>query len=285
MFELRKVAFDDYVMQLKLGNDIFQNPDLVAKIGEQYFTWKTAVPIIMASVLYGRPLPNDVIREKGKSVNLSSNQINAQMETSDPDTNSIDQRKNTSWWPFGSKGGNGSAAGQEGQVQEKSSPDRDIAAAFAAAAGSSGAEVESAHGQVTSTPQGNSEPTSEANKADQVDNRSCHIIIEQQIGGIDSSKNSDPIAISPPTTELSIIMTEESAEMAIEKVSSVVETGASLLGTTPSRPSRNNVDVSTSSDGSNHGPITNENITGKFKKTLRLSTDCIVSTSHTNVNS
>ena len=52
LFELRKVAFDDYAMQLKMGNNIFDNPDLVLRIGDHFYNWKTACPIIMLSLIH-----------------------------------------------------------------------------------------------------------------------------------------------------------------------------------------------------------------------------------------
>ena len=63
LFELQKVPFDDFTMLFKIGNNPFENQNLVVRIGDQYYDWKAACPIIMSMALYERSFPNDITKE------------------------------------------------------------------------------------------------------------------------------------------------------------------------------------------------------------------------------
>ena len=63
LFEAAIVSYDDFAMRLRNGDqDFFENPNLVVRIGDQYYTWKAACPIVMSAVLYGRSLPSDLVK-------------------------------------------------------------------------------------------------------------------------------------------------------------------------------------------------------------------------------
>jgi phosphatidate phosphatase LPIN len=62
---------------------LFNCPDLVVRIGEQYYKWSAACPIIMSTILYGRTLPSDLVevirgsyQEPKKSLELDVIEIN-----------------------------------------------------------------------------------------------------------------------------------------------------------------------------------------------------------------
>jgi len=62
LFESGKLSFDDFAERLKIRQlNLFTNPNLVVRIGDQYFTWESACPIIMSRVLYGRSLPSELV--------------------------------------------------------------------------------------------------------------------------------------------------------------------------------------------------------------------------------
>ncbi len=65
LFEQSLLSYDDFAMRLQNGEDLFANPDLVVRLGEQYYTWSSACPIIMSAVLYGRALPSDLVKVDG----------------------------------------------------------------------------------------------------------------------------------------------------------------------------------------------------------------------------
>ena len=49
LFESGKLSFDDFTERLKIKElNVFNNPNLVVRIGDQYFTWESACPIIMS---------------------------------------------------------------------------------------------------------------------------------------------------------------------------------------------------------------------------------------------
>ena len=294
LFELHKVAFDDFAMQCKMGNTLFENEDLVVKIGEQYYDWKTASSIIMCSHLYGRCLPSDVIEEmknRGRSMQKNQEVISATNEATNLNTeaNSNEQGKNTSWWPFGLKGNTEESMAQDSR--DKGSPDRDIAAAFAAAAGATEINECNAKVPTTSTPevktehgQNTADKSSQISESeDQVDNKSQQLISEQETSKIslDQGSISDPLLNEKSASTIIDMENTGSANFhpsnLVEKVSSSAQTGESLLRTPPRIP-RIDANVSTSSGTShNDDVLKRENIVGKFKKSLRLPTESIVS--------
>merc|ERR1711953_559800 len=88
LFEQSKVSFDDFVIRIEEKPDLLQDPSLVIKIADHYYTWEKAAPIIMSHVLYGRALPQDLLEKlKGspKSKDLAEG------------------GRKSSWWPFGSR--------------------------------------------------------------------------------------------------------------------------------------------------------------------------------------
>ena len=65
------------------NENVFTNPDLVVRIGDQYYTWSAACPIVMSAVLYGRGLPSDLVKvikasyqeDRSSSKRLSSGEV------------------------------------------------------------------------------------------------------------------------------------------------------------------------------------------------------------------
>ena len=71
LFESGKLSFDDFTERLKVKNlDIFSNPNLVVRIGDQFFKWEAACPIIMSRVLFGRSLPSELVDVIAASVTV-----------------------------------------------------------------------------------------------------------------------------------------------------------------------------------------------------------------------
>merc|ERR1711988_1178437 len=88
LFEQSKVSFDDFVIRIEEKPDLLQDPSLVIKIADHYYTWEKAAPIIMSHVLYGRALPQDLL-EKWKGSPKSKDLAEG--------------GRKSSWWPFGSR--------------------------------------------------------------------------------------------------------------------------------------------------------------------------------------
>ena len=63
LFESGKLSYDDFAARMKIHKDhnLFANPNLVVRIGDQYFRWDAACPVIMSRVLYGRSLPSELV--------------------------------------------------------------------------------------------------------------------------------------------------------------------------------------------------------------------------------
>ena len=94
LFEQSLLSYDDFVMTLKNNEDIFSNPDLVVRIGDKYYTWSAACPVIMSGVLYGRALPSELV----KAIQGSFPQ-----ETRSKESSPNSKAARSSWWPFGSR--------------------------------------------------------------------------------------------------------------------------------------------------------------------------------------
>ncbi len=114
LFEQGLISYDDFEMHLRnpeTRKSLFSNPDLVARIGDTYYKFPDAVPVIMSAVLYGRRLPPE-LAPKGVTVTSTDKKasgtpdadldveaaFSASRETS-PNTKSA----RSSWWPFGSR--------------------------------------------------------------------------------------------------------------------------------------------------------------------------------------
>lgn len=99
LFEQSLISFDDFVIRLKNEDDLFSNPNLVVRIGQQYFTWQAACPIIMSSVLYGRSLPSDLV----KIIEGSFQDMTLTSKDASPNGKAAAAKSSSSWWPFGSR--------------------------------------------------------------------------------------------------------------------------------------------------------------------------------------
>lgn len=57
------VTYDDFCDD---PGRVLSSPDLVVRLGGRYYNWATAVPHLMALMLFQRPLPvvSDALREK-----------------------------------------------------------------------------------------------------------------------------------------------------------------------------------------------------------------------------
>lgn len=86
LFEQSKISFDDFVIHMEENPNILTNPSLVVRIGDSYYKWETAAPIIMSHVLYSRSLPQNLIDK---------------LKGSKPSSKASDRK--SSWWPFGSR--------------------------------------------------------------------------------------------------------------------------------------------------------------------------------------
>ncbi len=110
LFEQGLISFDDFEMHLRnpstaVHKDLFSNPDLVVRIGERYYRWPDAVPVVMSVVLYGRPLPPE-LADKGAKVMPPpppSTEASLAADAAGKEEGlSPNSKKSSSWWPFGS---------------------------------------------------------------------------------------------------------------------------------------------------------------------------------------
>jgi phosphatidate phosphatase LPIN len=109
LFEQGLLSYDDYVLRLR-DTDLFTHPDLVVRIGNKYYTWQAASPIIMSVALYGQKLPNELVEDKESKAGASS---------SSPSSGSKQPpSRSSSWWPFGSRKPDGRGAGGEPRIPE-----------------------------------------------------------------------------------------------------------------------------------------------------------------------
>ena len=276
-----------------MGNNPFENQDLVVRVGEQYYNWKAACPIMMSILLYGRSFPSEILEDLGDCIWPGQKKVESSLEPSE-DTNlpsesiTNEQGKPSSWWPlFGSKGST------EGSIQitdVNGNSDQDLGTAVATAFGA----TESVEGEETLTPKCSNndiETVSEvAEKSvqiisnnDQVDNKSQQMINEPEAIEMNLAQDLDSDGFKTNKTTSVIIdiegnsPTNEDISTDIQKEPSGAQTSESLPKTPPRIP-RLDVNVSSSSEASHIDDVLRrENIFGKFKKTLRLSSDSIVS--------
>ncbi|XP_059086494.1 phosphatidate phosphatase LPIN3-like isoform X1 [Tigriopus californicus] len=103
IFEQSVLSFDDFVMRLRNKQDVFADPNLVVRIGEQYYTWQSACPMIMSAVLFGRTLPSDLV----DYIRGSYQEIRT--KESSPNSKSA---RTSSWWPFGRRMPNDEGTGE-----------------------------------------------------------------------------------------------------------------------------------------------------------------------------
>ena len=111
-----------------MNKNPFDDPNLVVRIQDQYYNWKAAFPIIMSMALYQRSFPTDITNEMGGSMWSSQKQekLSNQVESAENE-----QGKQSSWWPFSSKGNNSEP--ELPKTDLSSGADQDIATAVATA--------------------------------------------------------------------------------------------------------------------------------------------------------
>ena len=296
LFELQKVPFDDFTMLFKIGNNPFENQNLVVRIGDQYYDWKAACPIILSVILYGRTFPNEISTDTGKCI-WSSQKKQTSFQVGDASAQTAEsgenqQDKASSWWPFGSKAGAEDSLKPE--IQGDGSSNDDIAEAVATAFGATEViknEVQPASDSKMENEQegllqeDDEEVLQEVlpvmTNDDQVDNVSHPQASEHAIIELESETNLTCESIKTDnSTSIDIELenntpTNQDISIDIEKASMYVQEGESLPKT-PTRISRSEANISSSSETSQIDDILkSENIFGKFKKTLRLSSDLI----------
>ena len=100
------VTYDDFVENPRL----VENPDLVVKIGNKYYTWQTACPMIMSWALYQRPLPQTSVEgmlqeNKGSQQPVLHQQNVKPVEEKKPPAPEVapPPRSSYSWFPWRKK--------------------------------------------------------------------------------------------------------------------------------------------------------------------------------------
>jgi Lipin/Ned1/Smp2 multi-domain protein middle domain len=82
-------------------SSLFNNPALVVRIGEQYYKWSAACPIIMSTILYGRTLPSDLVEVIRGSYQEPKNSFDDKMSLSalqSPGSSSSQKKHSTTSW-------------------------------------------------------------------------------------------------------------------------------------------------------------------------------------------
>ena len=91
----------------RADKSVFNSPDLVVRIGEQYYKWSAACPIIMSTILYGRTLPSDLVEVIRGSFQEPKNSLDDEMilhhDVASSPGSSAQKKHSSSWWPFSSK--------------------------------------------------------------------------------------------------------------------------------------------------------------------------------------
>merc|ERR1712223_1954995 len=113
LFEQSKVSFDDFVIKIETTPNILTDPNLVVKIGDCFHKWDTAAPIIMSHVLYGRALPQDLMKKLNEQSSIKQSSITRGITNKTPTPEKTEkvegqseperERKRSSWWPFSAK--------------------------------------------------------------------------------------------------------------------------------------------------------------------------------------
>ena len=291
LFELHKVPFDDFTMKIKMGNNPFDDQNLVVRIGEQYYTWKAASPIIFSIILYGRPFPSNITEEMGSYIWSGQKRQEKNYELGETLTTEAalsEQRKHSSWWPlFGSKGNEEGSIKQD--IQSNKSSEQDIAEAVATAFGATEVvenEVQTpskitSECETPTTGQVIDKTVNISSSDDQVDDTSQQLIDEPKLVNTDVThiSKSDSLNIDKSTSiiiDTDSTPTNNDISIDIDKISACAPMGESLPKTPPRIP-RAEFDVSSSSETAHNNDILRSENLGKFKKTLRLSSDLIVS--------
>ena len=279
-----------------MGNNPFENQDLVIRVGEQYYNWKAACPILMSLLLYGRSFPNEIIEDLGDCIWPSQKKLEKSLERSEDTnipsesiTNEQDQlkeaRKDSSWWPlFGSKGSTEESIKKTDDIENS---DQDLGTAVATAFGATEMVEESGENLTSICSENDTEAAEKSDQIisnnDQVDNKSQQMMNEtaalemhltQDFGSDDfKTHKSTSVTIDIEGTPTN----NEDVLIDIQDPLAGAQTSESLPKTPP-RIQRLDVNVSSSSEASHIDDVLRrENIFGKFKKTLRLSSDSIVS--------
>lgn len=296
LFDLHKVSFDEFTMLFKMGNNPFENQDLVVRVGDQYYNWKAACPIVMSMLLYGRSFPSKVIEDLGDCIWHGQKKVERSLEdnedTSLPSESiTNDQGKHSSWWPlFGSKGSPEECTGIQ-KTEENENSDQDLGTAVATAFGATETVQESEETLTLKCSENDTETVPEAadkldqiiSNNDQVDNKSQQMINDPETLEMHLTHNFDSDGFKTDETTSVIIDIEESSPNNVDISTDIQDPLASAqtsesLPKTPPRIQRSEVNVSSSSEASHIDDVLRrENIFGKFKKTLRLSSDSIVS--------
>jgi phosphatidate phosphatase LPIN len=106
----------------RADKSVFNSPDLVVRIGEQYYKWSAACPIIMSTILYGRTLPSDLVEVIRGSFQEPKNSLDDKMilhhDVASSPGSSAQKKHSSSWWPFSSKK-------EEEEQKRESSADQD----------------------------------------------------------------------------------------------------------------------------------------------------------------
>lgn len=96
LFEEFRLSFQ------RAESSLFKHPALVVRIGEQYYKWSAACPIIMSTILYGRTLPSDLVEVIRGSYQEPKRSLDDKMSLS-TSPNPAQKKHSTSWWPFSSR--------------------------------------------------------------------------------------------------------------------------------------------------------------------------------------
>ncbi|CAB4061754.1 LPIN [Lepeophtheirus salmonis] len=80
-YEQSIISFDDFMLKLQNNDPVFEDPNLVVKIHNNYYSWKNALPAVMSWLLYKRPLPAElmpksiVIPQEEQPINSSADTV------------------------------------------------------------------------------------------------------------------------------------------------------------------------------------------------------------------
>ena len=271
-------------MLFQMSKNPFDDPNLVVRIKDQYYSWKAACPIIMSMALYERSFPNDITKEMGGCIWSSQKQ---EKHDSPVESGGNEPEKHSSWWPFSSKGNTDESTMPS--IDSNTNPDQDIATAVATAFGATETDDQkvecngSSNIKIVSLEEA-VDLLQTPSSSDQVDNISQQSLNDNEIISSNITKDliSDSMIKAQENIASSIDIESNTTRgdcvaIDIENVTSGTQLNDSLPKTPPRTP-RLDANVSSSSDVSHMDDILRkENISGKFRKTLRLSSDLIVS--------
>ncbi len=234
MFEQSLLSFDDYVHRLtESPHDFFNHPDLVVRMGDQYYKWEDACPIVMSAVLFGRCLPDNVLKAY----------LEPKATSSSPNSKTAPGR--SSWWPFGGSRKPADASVEEGAAAASASQPDGAAPASATLAAVTVNEVSAAESL--------SEPKVES------------AVIETKSATPATSDGGVEFELGAPTTQEGVESTSTTRKR--------FDTTGSTTGSEEEREQDLKIKINS---GSGEGEATSGK-ERKYKKTLRLTTEAIVS--------